>query len=196
MNELVTTNSAISVEEIAVRLNKSKQYVRDFINEKNIQPVSFAFKGKKNNVKTPLYNWDEFTNKQEQLVKELEESRTGAELGTALVLKAEKELDLDSLYSLQTTINQLVQIKQKDKINQLQEEVKDLQIKLGQDQEYYSTIRVAKLNNKNDEYKWQILKKKSIELGCPIQKTFTKGYGYINSYHISVWKICYPDERY
>lgn len=196
MNKITTTNSAISVEEIAIRLNKSKQYVRNFISKENIQPVNFVFKGKKNNVKTPLYNWEEFTNKQQQLVKELEESRTGAELGTALVLKAEKELDLDSLYSLQNTINQLVQIKQKDKINQLQEEVKNLQIKLGQDQEYYSTIRVTKLNNKNDEYKWQILKKKSIELGCPIQKTFAKGYGYINSYHISVWRSCYPNERY
>ena len=96
MNELTTINSAISVEEIAIRLNKSKQYVRDFINENNIQPIDFAFKGKKNNVRTPLYNWEEFTNKQQQqLVKKLEESITGAELGTALVLKAEKELDLD-----------------------------------------------------------------------------------------------------
>ena len=57
----------------------------------------------------------------------------------------------------------------------------DLTIKLDQNSEYYSIKK---------------LKDMSFKMQKEIKSVPDNNYGLVNSYHISVWKICYPDEKY
>lgn len=194
------TDKTLTVQEIAKLLNKSDEYVRKFIKERNIKPISYKMiEGQKGrlNKKVNLYSYDVFTNQQQQLVENLEKSTTGAELGTALVIKADKELNLDNLYLLQNQINNLIQEKQKTTIQLLEEKVDNLETELGRNKEYYSIKRVSMLNNKSQkDYNWRLLKNKSFELSKEIKKEQDSNYGIVKSYHIDVWKVCYPNENY
>ena len=63
--------------------------------------------------------------------------------------------------------------------------------------EYYSIKRVSIINDKTQKsYNWRKLKDMSFKMQKEIKSVPDNNYGLINSYHISVWKICYPDERY
>lgn len=73
----------------------------------------------------------------------------------------------------------------------------DLTIKLDQNSEYYSIKRVSIINDKTQKsYNWRKLKDMSFKMQKEIKSVPDNNYGLVNSYHISVWKICYPDERY
>lgn len=73
----------------------------------------------------------------------------------------------------------------------------DLTIKLDQNSEYYSIKRVSIINDKTQKsYNWRKLKDMSFKMQKEIKSVPDNNYGLVNSYHISVWKICYPNERY
>ena len=73
----------------------------------------------------------------------------------------------------------------------------DLTIKLDQNSEYYSIKRVSIINDKTQKsYNRRKLKDMSFKMQKEIKSVPDNNYGLVNSYHISVWKICYPDERY
>lgn len=63
----------------------------------------------------------------EKRALQLTEKHTGTELGTALAIKAEQQLDLDGLYNLQAMINNLVIGKQKDVIKEKDSRIAELE---------------------------------------------------------------------
>ena len=63
--------------------------------------------------------------------------------------------------------------------------------------EWVSIIKVANFNNVNKtNFDWKKLKSKSKEMGFVIKKVVNLYYGYQNLYHISTFKVCYPQFKY
>lgn len=78
-----------------------------------------------------------------------------------------------------------------------EKKVDALQIALSESKEWYSVIRMNKLNGRRerDEYfDWKPLKKASASLGYEIKKVFDQNYGKINAYHRDVWEEVYGME--
>lgn len=70
----------------------------------------------------------------------------------------------------------------------VQLEVKTTQ--LDESKEYFSIKRVAANNAVNwSEYSWRKLK----ATGAPIVKIFDANYGVVNAYHLTAWKLAYPE---
>lgn len=78
-----------------------------------------------------------------------------------------------------------------------EKKVDALQIALSESKEWYSVIRMNKLNGRRerDEYfDWKPLKKASASLGYEVKKVFDQNYGKINAYHRDVWEEVYGTE--
>lgn len=78
-----------------------------------------------------------------------------------------------------------------------EKKVDALQIALSESKEWYSVIRMNKLNGRRerDEYfDWKPLKKASASLGYEIKRVFDQNYGKINAYHRDVWEEVYGTE--
>lgn len=72
-----------------------------------------------------------------------------------------------------------------------------LSIQLDESMEWYTVKRVAKLNNRHwKSLSWRKLKDTSEYLGYDTPKTFDANYGYVNTYHIDVWRQEYPELVY
>lgn len=78
-----------------------------------------------------------------------------------------------------------------------EKKVDALQIALSESKEWYSVIRMNKLNGRRDRdeyFDWKPLKKASASLGYEIKKVFDQNYGKINAYHRDVWEEVYGME--
>ena len=63
---------------------------------------------------------------------------------------------------------------------------------LDQSKEYFSIKRVAANNGVSwQSYKWRTL----IATGAPYVKIFDANYGQVNAYHLTAWKLAYPEAR-
>lgn len=79
----------------------------------------------------------------------------------------------------------------------VEKKVDALQIALSESKEWYSVIRMNKLNGRRDRdeyFDWKPLKKASAFLGYEIKKVFDQNYGKINAYHRDVWEEVYGME--
>lgn len=78
-----------------------------------------------------------------------------------------------------------------------EQKVQNLTIALDSSLEWCSIIKCATWNKVHESvFKWQILKKKSIELGYGIKKLPSTRYTYQNAYHVNVFRVCYPQYNY
>ena len=60
-------------------------------------------------------------------------------------------------------------------------------------EQWLSILRVSKDRGVSERsFKWQVLKRKSIEMGIEIKKTSCPRFGFKNLYHVAVFKECYP----
>lgn len=127
------------------------------------------------------------------------------QIKTPLMIKEEAQNSLNNLKNLD--INEQIEASfllqanvlkiLKENNDFLSRDNKELKIKLDQDSEYYSIKRVSILNNKSQkDYNWRILKSKSFQLGKEIKAVPDSNYGIVKSYHIDVWRECYPKENY
>lgn len=71
-------------------------------------------------------------------------------------------------------------------------EKEQLKIQLDESKKWYSVKRMEKLNPEMS-FSWQLLKKKSEELGISPKKVFDENYGEVNAYHKDVWENIYYD---
>lgn len=74
--------------------------------------------------------------------------------------------------------------------NETKQQLETTNTQLDQSKQYFSIKRVA-LNNgvTYKAYEWRKLK----ATGAPIVKIFDANYGNVNAYHLTAWKLAYPD---
>lgn len=85
---------------------------------------------------------------------------------------------------------------QKEKLF-LENKVENLSTALDSLVEWASIIRVCQHNKiKESAFKWQVLKKRSEELGYEVKKAESRRFEYQNLYHVNVFKACYPEYKY
>ena len=66
----------------------------------------------------------------------------------------------------------------------------------------YICIKMFKFKTRNKRkikesaFKWQVLKKRSEELGYEVKKAESRRFEYQNLYHVNVFKACYPEYKY
>lgn len=85
---------------------------------------------------------------------------------------------------------------QKEKLL-LENKVENLSTALDSLVEWTSIIKVCQFNKvKESAFKWQVLKKKSEELGYEVKKAQSSRFDYQNLYHVNVFRACYPQYRY
>lgn len=88
-------------------------------------------------------------------------------------------------------------IKESEAKTRLQISTNKLEVKLDILLDHISIIKVAAHNKvKETEFKWQFLKRTSEQLGYEIKKADSPRYGYMNLYHVNVFKTCYPQHNY
>lgn len=204
MNEIINEKS-ITISELAKRLNCTSQTIRDciakhlpnkqlserkktYLNEQEVAVIIDSLKCcAPSNNRTAKFNFallNSETSKDNQLkmYKLNEESKT---------LDIQQQIQL--AFQMQANV-----IKTLNENNDLLKQINnDLTIKLDQNSEYYSIKRVSIINDKTQKsYNWRKLKDMSFKMQKEIKSVPDNNYGLVNSYHISVWKICYPDERY
>lgn len=84
-------------------------------------------------------------------------------------------------------------IQEKLEESNLQLELKTQQ--LDESKEWLSIKRVAKQCGRDwQDYSWIDLKRTSIVMGKPPKKIFDANYGEVNTYHITAWVECYPED--
>lgn len=92
-------------------------------------------------------------------------------------------------------------------LNELRKENNTLKIQLDQTNEYYTMKRVLIINEKEEKWKDEkgkkhftynpfLLAKTSRKMNKDIKLCPDVNFDTINSYHIDVWKECYPNEKY
>ena len=114
------------------------------------------------------------------------------------VLKAQQE-EINKI-QVPTTFKEalLLAVEQQEKIEQLELETKTLEIELDKSHEWLTIKKVAHANNvhwKSLEYKK--LKSASIATSYLPKKVHDANFpAGVNSYHISAWKIVYPNLKY
>lgn len=85
---------------------------------------------------------------------------------------------------------------QKEKLL-LENKVENLSTALDSLVEWTSIIKVCQHNKvKENCFKWQVLKKKSEELGYEVKKAQSSRFSYQNLYHVNIFKACYPQYKY
>ena len=68
-----------------------------------------------------------------------------------------------------------------------------LEQSLDVSEQWLSILRVSKDRGVSERsFKWQVLKRKSIEMGIEIKKVQCPRFGFKNLYHVAVFKECYP----
>ncbi|MGL6098952.1 MAG: BRO-N domain-containing protein [Fusobacteriaceae bacterium] len=69
-----------------------------------------------------------------------------------------------------------------------------LAIKLDEDSKWHSIKRVAKRHEMSwKDFNWRLLKAESIKQGHGVKKIFDANYEEVNSYHVDVWEVVYPE---
>ena len=92
----------------------------------------------------------------------------------------------------------LLAVEQQEKIEQLELETKTLEIELDKSHEWISIKKVAHANSVHwKSLEWKKLKDVSKITGYLPKKIFDANFpAGVNSYHISAWKIVYPNLKY
>ena len=68
---------------------------------------------------------------------------------------------------------------------------------LDKSEEFLSIRRVAELNGlAASEIDWHKLKRETKKANLGVEHVFASEFGRVNAYHISAWKVAYPDFRY
>lgn len=94
-------------------------------------------------------------------------------------------------------LNAEIQKELEAEIAELKASEHDLQLRLGEAQEWFTVKRVASINGIDwRSISWRELKEASDYMAMPIHKEFDANYGEVNSYHVSVFKHCYPELKY
>ena len=116
-------------------------------------------------------------------------------------IECEKQLlEVKPIFQVPTTFKEalLLAVEQQEKIEQLELETKTLEIELDKSHEWLTIKKVAHANNvhwKSLEYKK--LKSASIATSYSPKKVFDANFpAGVNAYHISAWKIIYPNLKY
>lgn len=134
--------------------------------------------------------------KADKIVNNYSDNEITLAFGKNLENKNPEEILKMSLQLMGVSLNKMKEANEKE-IKILQQENSNLKVKLGLNQDYYSVKRVSMINNKSQkDYNWRLLKNKSFELGLEIKDEQDSNYGTVKSYHINVWKACYPNEKY
>lgn len=75
--------------------------------------------------------------------------------------------------------------------------IDNMSVVFKHESEWLSILKVSIHNKvKETEFKWQLLKRVSIELGYEVKKMPSRRYEFQNIYHSVVWKKCYPTMNY
>jgi hypothetical protein len=208
----------LSIEEVAIRLDKSNEYVRKIIGNKyKMQEV----KAGRGTTKRKVIKFNDFLALQQKqlelerqqdieksvsITNKFTDDQVLLAFGKSLEEKSPREILQFSLQALQLSLKKsddLSNEKDKtisilnEKVSILDEKVSSLEVEVGKSKEYYSIKKVAIINSKKEkDYKWRLLKKNSVVLGKEIKTERDNNYGNVNSYHIDVWKKVYPGENY
>jgi excisionase family DNA binding protein len=89
----------------------------------------------------------------------------------------------------------LLAIEQQEKIENLENQTKTLEIELDQSHEWLTIKKVASLNSLNwQNLDWRLLKTISEDFNCLPKKIFDANFpSGVNAYHVSVWENAYPN---
>lgn len=116
-------------------------------------------------------------------------------------IECEKQLkEVKPIFQVPTTFKEalLLAVEQQEKIEQLELQTKTLEIELDKSHEWITIKKIAHANKidwKSLEYKK--LKDVSIATGYLPKKVFDANFpNGVNAYHISAWKIVYPNLKY
>jgi len=92
----------------------------------------------------------------------------------------------------------LLAVEQQEKIEQLELETKTLEIELDKSHEWISIKKVAHANSVHwKSLEWKKLKDVSKITGYLPKKIFDANFpAGVNAYHVSAWKIVYPNLKY
>ena len=208
-NEIIDRSKYLTREETLKLLNITAPTFNKYYKDRLTDIIR-----DKNNNNSIYYNKEEVLSikvlKEEEEIKNLDNqgSKLAEKVDMSVISRAFQkhleEADPREIYksSLALLQMELQKGEEKEKIQEKQIEIlenqnKQLEIELGKSKEYYSIKKVCIINHKKErDYKWRLLKQKSVELGYEIKTERDNNYGNVNSYHIEVWKSCYPDERY
>lgn len=103
------------------------------------------------------------------------------------------------LYAKQSVIDMMLNnpdscIKLLTEYKKEKQEKERLQAELDYSKEWYSIKRVAKLNDISwKSISWRKLKQASADIGIGVKKIFDANYGEVNTYHVKVWEVAYPE---
>ena len=116
-------------------------------------------------------------------------------------IECEKQLlEVKPIFQVPTTFKEalLLAVEQQEKIEQLELETKTLEIELDKSHEWISIKKVAHANSVHwKSLEWKKLKDVSKITGYLPKKIFDANFPTgVNAYHISAWKIVYPNLKY
>jgi len=116
-------------------------------------------------------------------------------------IECEKQLiELKPVFQVPTTFKEalLLAVEQQEKIEQLELETKTLEIELDKSHEWITIKKVAYANKIDwQSLEWKKLINVSHATGYLPKKIFDANFPKgVNSYHVSVWKIVYPNLKY
>jgi hypothetical protein len=116
----------------------------------------------------------------------------------AMIAYIEK-LELEINKPKELTKLEIIRIAEKSELGRLEalQKVENLTIALDSSLEWCSIIKCATHNKIHESvFKWQTLKKKSVELGYEVKKLPSTRYDYQNAYHVNSFRACYPQYNY
>lgn len=178
---IVTSEKMMNVRAVAEAMGVSKDSVKNCIRR--------LFPNKMENGKETLLNEMEVA----CISKEL---KTNTYVNSQLTYEAGSQVKNTETYA--EIMANLVEAEKKamafiqQENERLALEKEQLKIQLDESKKWYSVKRMEKLNPEMS-FSWQLLKKKSEELGISPKKVFDENYGEVNAYHKDVWENIYYD---
>ena len=200
MNELIIKNDCITSLELAQFSNKEHKNLLESIRNMEQTWVSLgqpnfkqSYYFNSQNKKQPMYE----LSKTESLYIA---SKFSDEVRAKIILRWEELENQKQVPQVPATFKEalLLAVEQQEKIEQLELETKTLEIELDKSHEWLTIKKVAHANKvhwKSLEYKK--LKDVSIATGYLPKKVFDANFpNGVNAYHVSAWKIVYPNLKY
>ena len=200
MNQLSITNNSITSLELAQFSNKEHRHLLEAI--RNMEQTwvelgqpKFGLTSyiDKSNRKSIMYN----LSKTESLYIA---SKFSDEVRGKIILRWEELENQKQVAQVPTTFKEalLLAVEQQEKIEQLELETKTLEIELDKSHEWISIKKVAHANSVHwKSLEWKKLKDVSKITGYLPKKIFDANFpAGVNAYHVSAWKIVYPNLKY